>query len=174
MCKFSVTIKGIELEKCQSDKYLGIILDENLNSEPHIQFLGKKLSQAVGIIVKMRHHLKQKNLINLYYVFFYSQILYGILGWSCASQTRKRPIQILQNKVLRIINKTSWKDKIMNNTLYYKYIFLKIDDIYNYEVGKFMYLNDIKALPQIFESYFLSLDLAHNHNTRSKSNKIIF
>ena len=77
--------------------------------------------------------------IHKYYMVF--------LLYSCASQTRKRPIQILQNKVLRIINKTSWKDKIMNNTLYYKYKFLKIDDIYNYKVGKFMYLNDIKALP---------------------------
>ena len=122
----------------------------------------------------MRHYFNQKNLINLYLVFFYSQILYGIFGWGCASQTRKRPIQILQNKVLRIINKASWKDKIMNNTLYYKYKFLKIDDIYNYEVGKFMYLNDIKALPQIFENYSLSLDLAHNYNTRSKSNKNYF
>ena len=37
-----------------------------------------------------------------------------------------------------------------------------------------MYLNDIKALPQIFESYFLSLDLAHNYSTRSKSNKNYF
>ena len=62
----------------------------------------------------------------------------------------------------------------MNNTLYYKYKFLKIDDIYNYEVGKFMYLNDIKALHQILENYFLSLDQAHNYNTRSKSNKNYF
>ena len=135
LCKFAVTIKDIEPEKCQSAKYLGIILDENLNWEPHIQFLGKKLSQAVGIIAKMRHYLNQKNLFNLYYVFIYSQILHGILGWGCASQTRKRSIEILQNKALKIINKTSWKDKIMNNTLYYKYKFLKIDDIYNYEVG---------------------------------------
>ena len=37
-----------------------------------------------------------------------------------------------------------------------------------------MYLNDIKALPQIFENYFLSLDLAHIYNTRSKSNKNYF
>ena len=37
-----------------------------------------------------------------------------------------------------------------------------------------MYLNDTKALPQIFENYFLSLDLAYNYNTRSKSNKNYF
>ena len=31
LCKFAVTIKGIELKKCQSAKYLGIILNEDLN-----------------------------------------------------------------------------------------------------------------------------------------------
>ena len=51
LCKFTLTMKGIELQKCQSAKYLGIIpvLDENLTWEPHIQCLEKKLSQAVGI-----------------------------------------------------------------------------------------------------------------------------
>ena len=86
----------------------------------------------------------------------------------------KKNVQILQNKVLRIINKTFRKNKIMNNTLYYKYKFLKIDDIYKYEVGKFMYLNGIKAFPQIIENYFLSLDLAHNYTARSKCNKNYF
>ena len=174
MCKFTLTIKGIELQKCQSAKYLGIILDENLTWEPHIQYLEKKLSQAVGIIAKMRHYLNLENLIALYYVFFYSHLLYGILGWGWASQTRKKPIQILQNKVLKTINKSTWKDKIKNNTLYFKFKVLKIDDIYKYELGKFMYLSSIKALPQIFESYFSSLDQVHNYNTRSKSNKNYF
>ena len=90
LCEFAVTIKDIELEKCQSANYLGTILDENLNWEPHIQVLAKKLSQAVGIIAKMRHYLNQKNLINLHCVFFYSQILYSILGWGCAPQTRRK------------------------------------------------------------------------------------
>ena len=90
LCKFTLTINGIELQKCQSAKYLGIILDENLTWEPHIQYLEKKLSQAVDIIAKMRHYLNHENLIALYYVFFYSHLLYGILGWGCASQTRKK------------------------------------------------------------------------------------
>ena len=35
-CDFNVTIKDIELEKCQAAKYLGVILDENLDWKPHI------------------------------------------------------------------------------------------------------------------------------------------
>ena len=36
LCKFAVTIKGIELKKYQSAKYLEIVLDENLNWKHHI------------------------------------------------------------------------------------------------------------------------------------------
>ena len=43
LCKFIHTIKGIELQKCQSAKYFGIILDENLTWKPHIQYLEKKI-----------------------------------------------------------------------------------------------------------------------------------
>ena len=52
LCKFAVTIKGIEQEKCQSAKYLGIILDENLNWEPHIQFLGKNCLKQLVLLQK--------------------------------------------------------------------------------------------------------------------------
>ena len=45
----------------------------------------KKLSCAVGIIAKLRHYLNPKSLLSVYYAFFYSHILYGILGWGSAT-----------------------------------------------------------------------------------------
>lgn len=171
---FTINIKGIEIKQSHSAKYLGIIIDENLDWKPHIQYLHKKLSHTVGIIAKMRYYLNNQNLIGLYYAFFYSHALYGILGWGSAAKTTLKPLQILQNKVLRIINNTSWKDYVKNNVLYKKYKVLKFDDIYKFELGKFMYLYHIKDLPEIFESYFLPLDQTHNHNTRNKSNNNYF
>ena len=47
-----------------------------------------------------------------YYALFYSHILCGILGWGSTTKTRLTPIQILQNKVLRIMNKSTWNDCI--------------------------------------------------------------
>ena len=66
----------------------------------------------------------------MYYAFFYSPILYGILGWGSATKTTLTPIQILQNKVglLRIMNKSTWNDRINNNLLYQKYSVLKITE----------------------------------------------
>ena len=171
---FTVKTKGIKLERCKTAKYLGVILDEKLNWEPQIKHLKQKLSQSLGIIAKMRHYLNQKNMISLYYAFFYSHILYGILGWGSATQVRKKSLQILQHRVLRVLNKSSWKDKITNKSLFLNSKLFEIDDIYKYELGKFMYLSNIKALPEIFENYFLSLEQKHNYNTRSKSKKNYF
>ena len=36
--------RGIKLNRCSSTKYLGLILDEDLNWKPHIQYLQTKLS----------------------------------------------------------------------------------------------------------------------------------
>ena len=71
---------------------------------------------------------------------------------------------------MRIINKTTVKDHVKNNALYQNYKILKIDDVYKLDLGKFMYLYHVNDLPEIFETYFLSIDHAHHHNTRSKSN----
>ena len=66
----------------------------------------------------------------MYYVFFYSHILYGILGWGSATDTAFKPIQVLQNKVLRIMNKITWTDQVTNNSLYLCDKILKIADVY--------------------------------------------
>ena len=92
-----------------------------------------------------------------------------ILGWGSATKTTLHPLQILQNKVMRII-KITVEDHVKNNALYQKYKILKIDDVYKLELGKFMYLYHVNDLPEIFETYFLSIDQAHHYNTKSKSN----
>ena len=58
-----------------------------------------------------------------------------------------------------MINNSMGKDHIVNNSLYYKYNILKISDINNVELSKFMYNHDVKALSEIFETYFLPLQM---------------
>ena len=113
----------------------------------------------------MKNYLNIKNLISLYYVFFFSYVLYGILGWGSAAKTAIKPIQILPYKVLIIINNSTWKDHIVNNSLRYKCKILKISNIYKFEFSKFMYNYHQKALSEIFEAYFLPIAQAHNYNT---------
>ena len=94
------------------------------------------------------------------------------MGWRHKSAVMLN--QIFQNKAIRIINNSTWKDHINSNTLFLKYNILKVEDIYTFEFSKFMYLLHTSALPEIFDTYFLSTEHAHHYETRSKSNQNYF
>ena len=52
LCKFTLTIKGIALQKCQSAKYLGIILDENLTGSHIISIQEKNYLKQLVLLQK--------------------------------------------------------------------------------------------------------------------------
>ena len=43
---FSVKLRGVNLERCESYKYLGVFFDEKLNWESHVAYVCKKISKA--------------------------------------------------------------------------------------------------------------------------------
>ena len=49
-----LTLFGEEIEQVTEMKYLGIILDHNLTFNQHIEYLGKKSTQKLGAIAKVR------------------------------------------------------------------------------------------------------------------------
>ena len=172
---FDIHVSGVKLERSYLTKYLGLILDKDLTLKPHLHCMQKKLAQGVRLMAKKRKYLVIKIFLSLYYAFFYSHVLYGILGWGSATKSAAMPIQILQNKAIRIINNNSTgKDLINSNSLFQKYNILKVEDIYKFELSKSIYLFHTNALPEIFDTYLLSTEHAHHYKTRSKSNQNYF
>ena len=55
------------LEEKKYVKYLGIIMDCNINWKQHIHELSKKVSRSIGILSKLRHYVPQSILIQIYY-----------------------------------------------------------------------------------------------------------
>ena len=104
---FVIHVSGVKLERSYLTKYLGLILDEDLTWKPHLHYMQKKLTQGVGLMAKIKIYLSNKNLLSLYYVFFYSHVLCSILGWGSATKSAIMQIQILQSKAIRIINNST-------------------------------------------------------------------
>ena len=172
--KFSVLLDGNELSRCESAKYLGNTIESNLRWNLHIASLCKKLSQSAGIISKLRHFLNFETLKMLYHSFVKSHLLYGILPWGNDYKSAIQPLQILQNKILRLMFKIEPQSNVSNNYLYYSSKLLKIDDLYKLEIAKFMYLYEHNKFPPVFSDYFLPLKKIHCHNTRSSSSNKYF
>ena len=49
------------------DKFLGVIIDNKLKFDSHIDLVSKKISKSLGIIFRLRECLPQNKLKSLYY-----------------------------------------------------------------------------------------------------------
>ena len=93
------------IEKVNKFKYLGILLDETLSWNSHIQSLERKLSSYSGVLWRVRSFIPRHALIKFYYAFIHSQLNYLIAVWGRASISFLRRLQVLQNRCLKIIFK---------------------------------------------------------------------
>ena len=104
---FILDIGGKKLFPETSTKYLGIILDKNLNLAEHLQYVSEKVSSiAGGIIYRQLHYLTPKLLKQVYYSIAYPHLQYAITSWGKAPQTYINKAQVQQNRLIRILSKT--------------------------------------------------------------------
>ena len=98
------------LPSVSMSKYLGLIFDNSLSFEPHINNLARKLSKAVGILSKVKAYLNTSSLCSLYYALFHCHIQYGIITWSSTYKEHFKKLVTLQNKAVKIVGSETWND----------------------------------------------------------------
>jgi len=91
-------------------KYLGILLDENLNFSQHIDYICKKLSRGLFYLRRIKSLVNEKNLKSIYYTVFHSHLLYCSTIVGCASQSNIKRICTLQKKAIRIITSSKYNE----------------------------------------------------------------
>ena len=99
----SLSLNNSQLQIKDSTQFLGITLDNNLTFKKHIQSLIKKLNYILLIFRFIRPYLDKSTMINLYYSFFYSLLIYGIEFWGHGNKTDLNKLLIMQKKAIRII-----------------------------------------------------------------------
>lgn len=98
-----LSLNNSQLQIKDSAQFLGITLDNNLTFSKHIQGLVRKLNYILLVLRFIRPYVDETTMINLYYSFFYSRLIYGIEFWGHGNKTDLNKIYILQKKAIRII-----------------------------------------------------------------------
>jgi len=83
--KLEVNINQHTLKSSDTLKYLGIILDYQLNFKQHISKITTQVAKATGTLWKARKFLPEKSLLNLYHTLIQPHLLYGIITWGSIS-----------------------------------------------------------------------------------------
>ena len=150
-----------------SAKYLGVTIDNHLSFNQHITLLENKVARSVGVISKLRFYLPQSSLIILYFSLVHTHLLYALPVWASTYNTYLSKLKRLQNKAVRIISRTSIKDRITPN--YHRLEILKLDDLYTLEIAKLMYQFTQNKLPDSFDHYSTYSSDVSKHCTRHVS-----
>ena len=164
--KVNIKIEDQNIEQVSKTKFLGVIIDEQLNWKEHILYISNKTSKAIGVIIKARP-LGKKALLSLYYSMIYPYLTYCCQIWGATYLYNIDMLHRLQKKAIRIIcskNRFSHSGPLMKELSV-----LNVKNIYNYLVGQFMFRYENKLLPNAFESYFTLSNTIHAYNTRQQS-----
>ena len=91
------------IERENSLKFLGVILDGHLTWKNHIQLIEKKVSKNVGILYKRSKLINSKCLRSIYVSFTHSYINYANIAWASTNKTKLKKLFGKQKQAGRII-----------------------------------------------------------------------
>ena len=154
-----INFDGIRLLPVDYVKYLGMLIDNNLTWNYHINDLSKKLSQVNGILSKLRYNAPLEICIQVYFALFYSKLIYGCNAWGITSEENIRSIEVLQRKCIRILTFSPYDSHVSNQT-FIDLKFLKVRDVIKFFQLKLVYDFQCTILPtDLMELFQLSCEI---------------
>ena len=161
---------GEDIKRSSYVKYLGLIIDEQLTWEKHLEELGSKIVRYASIFRKVRHLLPRNCLQSLYNAFIQSRIDYAIEIYGDASKKLLKRTQVHQNRILKILQYRNICTS--TNAIHRDFSVLKISDQYELKILRLMhlYVNNNEKLPDALQNLFQTRSNIHNYPTRNSDN----
>ena len=157
------------IKRASSIKYLGITLDEFLNWNEHVTNIIKSLNSLFSVFYNIRRYLTIEHIKMIYYTMIYSRIKYGICAYGFAKKENMDKVQILQNKLLKVLLEKKWRTP--TNELHNKLDILLVNDLFTQEVSTFVHNYLHGNLPDVFGDYYQTMN--HQHDTRGNQNSLV-
>lgn len=154
---------GNELNRVALTKFLGVIIDENLNWKHHIQSVCTNLSKTCGILYRVRQNLTSEALRSLYYSLCYPYLIYCLPIWGCTWPTIVNNVYVAQKKIIRTM---AYKGKYDSTDLLFKELnILKFDLLLKYFTALtiYKYVNDNDLNNVLFTVFHHSQGTRGNH-----------
>ena len=77
----TISINDENIKQVKNTTFLGIVIDECLTWNDHLDLIAKKVIKSTGVIAKIRHFTTLNALKLIYYALVYPYLIYGNLIW---------------------------------------------------------------------------------------------
>jgi len=137
MSNIQIKIDDIPVECVTETKFLGVVLDNQMTFQSHINQVANKLSKGIGILCRARRLLCSNTLILLYNALIQPYLAYCIIIWGHTYKTHISRIHLLQKKIIRIISNSTYRAPTA--MLFKSMKIMTIYQLYEYFTAIFVY-----------------------------------
>ena len=149
-------------------RFLGVMVDQNLNFVSHIDHTKCKMSRSLGILNKVKHFLPLTVMRTLYNTLFEPYVKYSVEVWGSAATSHLNGIHKIQKAAIRVVNGLPYVAHTAN--YFQQSEILSVFNLHKYQVLQLLY----KALNQNLNvnlfSGLIRHSETHSHNTRHSNN----
>ena len=162
--KFRININNYCIGKVNNFKYLGVIMNNTLGWQDHIEYLCTKISKAAGAMYRLKNKAPITVLKLIYHSLVDSHLRFGIMSWGSAKSTALKALKTVQNRIIKMLCPNS-----LSLDEAYKHLnVLPLEKLHQLELAKFIYYIQIRKTPKMFQNYVTPIN--HNYSTRSRIN----
>ena len=160
-------IDDIVIEQKTHTKFLGVVINENLNWSNHVKYISTPIARSIGILRKLRYFLPMSTRFMLYNTLVLPYILYCNIVWA-NSYSSTNSLFMLQKKAIRICADANYSDH--TDPIFHQHKILKIQDIHFLQTAGFMFRHKSDILPLYFKNMFQLNKDVHSYPTRHACN----
>ena len=165
--ELDLSINGQKIEFVTEFKYLGLVLDNYLSFEPHIESILKKLAPKIGAIKKTRSCMDKKIALQLYKSIIGPHLDYCDTTYMTASQESLHKLQLLQNVCCRIILREDKTASIQD--MHKELKLMPLDTRREFHLGQLCHKNIYHEGPASLSKFFIKKQTGRS--TRQITNK---
>ena len=152
-------------------KTLGVVVDENLKWNDHIDYISKKIASGLGAIKRIKPFVPMDTLILIYNALVKSHIEYCCEVWDSTSKASKDRLQIFQNRAARLILGT---DNRVSSTLVLGLLnWDNLEETRAKRKGLLMHTIYNKTAPERLVDLFSLVSSSTSYNLRGANSKFI-
>jgi hypothetical protein len=101
--EFNIVVNGKKLKMVDKTRFLGVIIDDKLNWDYHIEYLEKKMLSTIVLVKRIRKIVPASHYKSIYHSLFESHLSYGISCWGAAYSSKLETLFRLQKRCVRIL-----------------------------------------------------------------------
>ena len=148
----NIVLNGITIERKSSIKYLGVLVDENLKWNSHINGVAALVGRNIGVMGRAKHYLTSKQLLLLYNALVLPHLNYCLIIWGINYETVLNKILVLQKRAVRMIDKKPFFHH--SKPLFIKHKILRFPEMVKVQCIMILLAHLNNNLPSPIESMF--------------------